>query len=57
MQIELVQNRKEHNTTIKQLNEIVVQIDGKIKTTLPPAQSPEPVTKVFYTQHVLSVFQ
>ena len=57
MQIELVQNRKEHNTTIKQLNEIVVQMDEKIKTTLPQAQLSEPVTKVFYTLHVLSVFQ
>ena len=47
MQVELVQTRKERNATIKQLNEIVVQMDEKIKTTLPQAQSPEPVTKVF----------
>ena len=47
MQLELVQSRKEHNAIIKQLNEIIVQMDEKIKTILPQAQSSEAVTKVF----------
>jgi len=49
MQNELVQSRKKHNATIKQLDEIVVQMDEKIKTILPPAQSSEAITKVFLT--------
>ena len=56
MQIELVETRKEHNTKIKQLNEVVVQMNEKITTTLSQAHSSEP-DKVFGTAHVLSVFQ
>ena len=52
MQVELVQTKKEHNTTIKQLNEIVAQMDEKIKTILPQAQLTEPVTKVFFTHNM-----
>ena len=57
MQLELVQSRKEHNATIKQLNEIVVQMDEKITTILPPAQSSEAITKVFWhSTCTISVF-
>ena len=47
MQDQLLQTRKEHNATIKQLNEIAVQMDERI-TTLSQARSSEPVTKVFW---------
>ena len=48
MQLELVKSRKEHSATIKQLNEIVVQMNEKINNILPHAQSLEAVTKVFW---------
>jgi len=41
MQLELVQSRKEHNATIKQIDEIIVEMDEKIKTIL--AQASEKV--------------
>jgi len=47
MQLELIQSRKEHNATIKQLDEIIVQMNEKIKTILAQAQSSEEITKVF----------
>ena len=46
MQIELVQTRKEHNTIIKQLNEIILQINEKMKSSLLQAESPDPVEEV-----------
>ena len=47
LQAELVQTRKERNTTIKQLNEIIVKMAEKVRYSSPQAVSSDPTTKVF----------
>ena len=46
VQFELVKTRKERNDTIKQLNKIVVQMDEKIRNTLPRQVSSYQTIKV-----------
>ena len=46
VQFELVKTRKERNDTIKQLNKIVVQMDEKIRSTLPRQVSFHQTVKV-----------
>jgi len=47
MQVEMVRIRKERNTTIKQLNEIVSQMDYN---TLQQAESHDPTRKVLFVK-------
>ena len=56
LQAELVQTRKERNTTIKQLNEIIVKMAENVRYSLPQAVSSDPTTKVFLSQHMYCLY-